>query len=109
MALNTHDILAHIAIRISALKGTTASALNTTFTTRPLTVSDFKSTVFTFDVCRDALVQAEEKLALAIANTPNHPFRSYLRSQTSNLAHGAPLPTTDSAGKTIIGVWGSVK
>lgn len=109
MALNTHDILANVAIRYSALKGVTAAALNTTFATRPLTVSDFKSTVFPFDAARDAIVHAEEKLALAIANTPNHPFRSYLRSQTANLAHGDPLPSTNSAGKTIIGLWDSVR
>lgn len=109
MPVTTHDILAHVGIRISALKGVTSAALNTTFATRPLTVNEFQSTVFPFDACRDAIVHAEEKLALAIANTPNHPFRSFLRSQTANVAHGAPLPTTDAAGKTIVGVWGSVK
>ncbi len=91
------------------MKGVTPSALNTTFGTRPLTVADFKSSVFPFDACRDAIVQAEEQLATAIANTPNHPFRPYLRSQTASLAHGAPLPTTDSAGRTIIGSWDSVR
>jgi len=109
MALNTHDILAHIGIRISALKGVGSAALNTTFATRPLTVNEFQSTVFPFDAIRDALVHAEQKLALAIANTPNHPFRSFLRSQTANLVHGAPLPSTDSAGKSIIGLWDSVR
>jgi hypothetical protein len=82
VAVATHDILAHVALRINALKGITPTALNTTFTTRPLTVTDF---------------------------TPNHPFRAYLRSATANLAHGAVLPTVDSGGKTIIGVWGSIR
>jgi hypothetical protein len=109
MPLNTHDILAHVALRINALKGVTPTALNTTFTTRPLLVTDFKSAVFPFDAVRDAVVHAEEQLALSIANTPNHPYRPYLRSTTANLAHGAALPTADSGGKTIIGVWGSIR
>lgn len=107
MALTYHSIIADSALRISALIGVESAALNTTFLTRPLTQANFQSTVFPFAAVKTALQMAEGKLARAIANS-NSPMRDYLASTTAALVHKAALPSTDTAGKQIIGVWGDV-
>lgn len=108
MSILYHDILAQVAVRISALTGSLAANLQTTYATRPLTSALFKSAVFPFDACIDAILNAEEKLANTIASTASHPWRSYLADETGLLAIGDRLPTTSQDGDPIIGVWSAV-
>lgn len=108
MALNYHEIVAASALRVSALTGTLTAALETTFVTRPLTTAQFQSTVFNFSAIKQAVVNAEEKMAHAIANTPGHAWRASLAGATSTLANAAAIPTVSSASKQIIGKLGSV-
>lgn len=108
MALQYHDILASAALRINGLVGVQPAALNTTFLVRPLTQTQFQSTVFPFEACKYSLRMAEEKLCQAVANTGNHPWRNYLTSTTANLVHKATLPSLTTGSKQIIGIWGSV-
>lgn len=105
--MNYHDIVAQIAIRISALVGAQAAALETTYNTRPLTSANFKSAVFPFGACKDAVLLAEEKLAGWIAATANHPWRIWLNAQTATLANRALLPNVVGSDP-IIGVYGSI-
>lgn len=108
MATPWHDILASTALRISALTGTLGPALETAFNVRPLTTTQFQSTVFPFTEVKYALIAAEEKLAHAIANTSGHPWRATLAAITSNIANEATIPATSSGGAQIIGALGSV-
>lgn len=84
------------------------AALETTFLVRPLTSANFQSTVFPFTSVKYALINAEEKLAHAIANTSGHPWRASLAGVTASIANEAVLPITSSAGAGIIGALGSV-
>lgn len=107
--MNYHDILAGVAVRVNALTGAQAAALETTYNLRPLTSTQFKSAVFPFGAVKDALLLAEAKLATAIAETGNHPWRAFLKSLTADLVNRGFLPKLDGiAGSPIIGVWGSV-
>jgi hypothetical protein len=107
--MSYHDLLAQVAIRVNALTGVQAAALEATYILRPLTGAQFKSSVFPFSAVKDALLLAEAKLATVIAETGNHPWRAFLKSQTAELVHRAFLPKLDAlAGAPIIGVWGSV-
>jgi hypothetical protein len=108
MAVLYHNILAQIAIRANALVGAQAAALETNYTTRPLTSANFKSSIFPFTAVKDALQTAEERFAMAIANVRKHTWRSSLLGVTATLAHKADIPAVDGAGKKIIGVWGGV-
>lgn len=105
--LTYHDIIADAALRISALIGVESAALNTTFLTRPLTQTQFQSTVFPFSAVKTALQMWEGKLARAVASS-NDPMRDYLASTTAALANEAALPSLDVNSKQIIGVWGDV-
>lgn len=107
MPLTYHDVIADSALRISALIGVESAALNTTFLTRPLTQTQFQSTVFPFSAVKTALQMCEGKLARAAAGS-NDPMRDYLASTTASLVNEAALPSLDVNGKQIIGVWGDV-
>ena len=108
MSFNYHDLWAMTTLRINALVGTDAAALETTYTTRPLTDINFDSTIFPPSAIRDALLNTEGTLADAIASTGDHPFRAYLISTTGPLANMASLPMDDTNGLDIIGIYGSV-
>lgn len=100
--------MAQIALRVNAIVGVTAAALETSYTTRPLTTTQFQSAAFPFTAHKDALQAAEERLARAIANNREAPARAYLAGVTSNLANESALPSLDSISRPIIGVWGGV-
>jgi hypothetical protein len=111
MSTPWHDLLADTAIRINALIGTAAGALETTFLVRPLTSANFQSTVFSFTDVKYALINAEEKLAHAIASTSGHPWRAtpVFAGVTASIANEAALPAVSSIGAgQIIGELGSV-
>lgn len=103
-----HDLIADAALRVNSLVGASTSTLETSFTTRPLTTAEFQSTIFPFSAHITAILYAEQRLAQVIAETGNHPYRTFLQTQTSTLATGANLPSLDSTGKPIIGIYGAV-
>lgn len=107
--MSYHDILASVAIRANALVGSLAPALETAFTTRPLTTAQFQSTVFPMSACKQALLNTEEKLAHAIANTSGHPWRADLADSTPALIHGAPILSLTVKNLHFIGEFGSVR
>lgn len=96
-----------IALRVGALKGSVPAGVDISYATLPLTVADFKGS-YSLDMVEDALLMAEEKLATAISETGNHPFRRVLLSQTANIASGALIPSTNAASVPVIGIRGSV-
>lgn len=104
----THDLLAGVAIRVNALRGTDEVELQETYSTRPLTNANFNSSIFAMNAIRDSCVQAQGTLGGAIALSDNRSARASLRSVTSALASGASLPSTDSSGFSIIGNYGDV-
>lgn len=111
MSVQYHDTLAQVAVRINAMRGTLAADLQTTYLIRPLTSANFKSSVFPFDACLDALLTAEQKLVEAIAWTAGHPWRNFIGTETDLLANRDRLPTlaASPASAKIVGVWGAVK
>lgn len=107
-ALTYHDLAAMVGLRINALSGTDAPDLQVTYTTRPLTDADFISSIFPFAAIRDAILNAEQKLANAIGFSADRTLRAYLRSETDALASGADLPSLDADDNPIIGNFGAV-
>lgn len=104
-----HDILAAGALRVDALVGAQAAALQTTYVVRPLTSANFQSAVFTFSDLKAGIGWAEQQMALAIGQTGNETLQSYIRSTTANIANGAVLPGVDLNGVPIIGTLGAIK
>lgn len=104
-----HDILADIAVRVNALRGAIPATLENTYTNRPLTSTDFGSSIYPFSACISALIMSEERLATTMALTSNPILRAPLHGVTAALAQGAVIPTHSSTNKSIIGVLGSVR
>jgi hypothetical protein len=105
----SQNLLAAAAVRTNALTGVDAAALETTYATRPLASSNFQSSIFPFTAYIDSLVQAQGKLAEAIAKSSDRVHRAYLLSETSALSSGDNLPSVDSAGAPIIGNFGGAR
>lgn len=108
MATSFQTIIRQAAIRINGIAGATSALLETAYTTSPLTTTQVDSADFTLSVLKDALLAVESKLATAIANTGNHPWRRILQSQTADIAHEAQIPSTDASSNQIIGIYGAV-
>lgn len=108
MAVTYHEILAGCALRVNAIVGAAAATLETNYNIRPLTTTQFQSTIFPFSDFRTAILSAEQKLAQVIAKSDDDGHRSFIMGTTLALASGANLPSTTSTGLTIIGHFGSV-
>lgn len=120
MSVSYATILRQAALRVNALVGTTAAALEATYAAS-LTSSSFDSADFPFTAFKDTCLLVEEKLANVVANlrikevSPTgvvtyryHEWRPSLTSQTADIAHKALIPSTDASSNKIIGVYGSV-
>ena len=108
MSYTYHDIAAAVGLRVNALVGTDLVELQVTYSQRPLTDEVFDSSIYPFGAVRDAILNAEQKLAEAIAFSADRTLRAYLRSETAALTSGADLPSLDSASDPIIGNFGAV-
>lgn len=109
MTVPYRSVLKQVALQVNALRGTQVEGLETSYITSPITrVEIAPDSPFPFSRLKDALLNAEEELVLAIANNPVHPWRSYLFSVTNSIASGGTLPTLDLSSKSIVGVYGDV-
>lgn len=108
MATSIETVLRQAILRVNGIVGTSASTLQTNYTTSPLTTTQVDSADFPFASYRDAFHSIESRLASAIASVGNHPWRRVLQSQTADIAHEAAIPSTNAAGDPIVGVYGAV-
>lgn len=109
MSIPYRQIFRRAGIAVTAVTGTTASALTTNYLTSPLTSTQIGNTDFPFPVIADSLVSVIGTIVRAYASVPNHPFRTYNISQTSNIAHKGLIPSANSAGTPIVGVYGAIR
>jgi len=110
--LTYHDLAAMVGLKINALgsdlnPATDPVELQQVYSQRPLTDEVFGSSIFPFNAIRDALIEAEGKMASAIARSADKSLRAYLKGFTSPLATGADLPSLDINGVPIIGNFGA--
>lgn len=109
MAIAYNTILRNVAIRINAIEGTTAPDLETNYVVSPLTTTQVVDADFSFTPIKDAILLAETKLAHAIANVGNHPWRRVLNGITASIANQGIIPSTDASSNPIVGIYGAVK
>ena len=81
--------------------------LQQVYSQRPLTDEVFGSSIFPFNAVRDAIIEAEGKMASAIARSADKSLRASLKAFTNPLATGADLPSLDINGVPIIGNFGA--
>jgi len=90
----------------------TASAIDSNYTTSPLTSTQLGSVDFPFSAIKDALVSVLGRIIRTYASVPNHPFRAYNILQTDNIAHKGAIPSVSSAAsgnKAIVGAYGAIR
>jgi hypothetical protein len=106
-------IVREVARRVNGVAGSSASTVETNYATSPLTATQIDSPVWNLSFLQDIAIDVHGRLALEIASVQDpqtgigcHPWRSFFRDVTANIAHAGNFPTTGSGGKTIIGAWG---
>lgn len=109
MSIPYRQILRRAGIAVTAVTGTTAATLEAAYTTSPLTSTQIGNTDFPFSTIKDSLVSVIGTIIRAYASVPNHPFRAYNVSQTASIAHKGLIPSTNSATKPIVGVYGAIR
>jgi hypothetical protein len=109
MSLALHTILREAALRVNALVGAIAPALEVTYAALPLTSTVFQSSIFPFTAFLDQETASVARFANAISETGNHPWRSFVGfTVTNTLASGDSMPSVGSNGDPIVGIYGSV-
>lgn len=103
-----NDCLRQIALAVNAITGATASTLESSYVTTPLTVANFQSSILPFTNLKDHMLNAQGRIITAAAYEGNHPYRAALTSQTAALSDGDEV-IMDAASVAIIGVWGAVR
>lgn len=107
-SLTYHSLIGAAALRVNALEGTDPVELEQVYSTRPLTDELFDSSIIPFSDFVAGCGWAEGKIAEVAAETGNNPLRAYILSETDPLTSGALMPSTDTNGTGIIGIYGSV-
>lgn len=108
MSVLYHNLVRRVAYNVGALRGEHTQGVATSYTA-PITAAELAERVPPLQVLLDTVLLAEEEFVLAIASTGNHPWRATLHAFTANLADKALMPAVDSAGKSIVGVYGAVR
>lgn len=110
MSTTYHQLLRQVAFGAGMLRGQRPHEIETSYIAIPLTKSEIIEIGETpFTALKDALLNAEETLARAIADVLNHPWRRVLHSVTANITNGTVIPATDAGGVQIIGAYGAIR
>lgn len=109
MSVPYNSILAATALRINALVGVLPADLETSFIVSPLTTTQVESSIFPMTAIKYAILNAEEKLAVKVANNPDDPNRQFMANTTTALTNPSTLPSLSTNSKPIIGSWGAVR
>lgn len=109
MSVPYREILRMAAVKVGAVIGTTATAIEAAYITSPLTTTQIGSVNFTISAIKDNLVSVIGRIVRAYASVPNQPFRAYNVSQTAGIANRGLIPSVNSAGKPIVGVYGAFR
>lgn len=108
MSTTYNTIERRVSTLLNNLSGSTASDAETTYTTVPLTISQYDNAYFPPSVVQDAIVDTEARIVEEICLNANHPHRTLFADTTADLTSNADLPTTGASGAKIIGPLGDV-
>jgi hypothetical protein len=109
MAITYRQILRMAAHRIRAIVGQTTADLETAYMTAPLTDVQIGSVNFTRSMIIDNMVSVVGTIVRSYASVPNHPLRAFNLSQTANITNRGVIPSVNSTGKPIVGVYGAIR
>ncbi len=108
MAVTYGQVERRVHLLLGNVKGADISTVETNYAAASSS-SNRLNPDFAFTPVRDAIVNAVEDLVVAICETPRHPERQIYQGVTSALGNRVNIPSTDSLGNQIIGLWGRVR
>lgn len=105
MAVPYKRILSGVGLRIRALNITTAASASAAYTGQT-----WKSARFPKEAVQDAILNAVAHYAEIIAETGNHPWRTYFTATLTSLADAAEIPAIATDDELpIIGIYGEIR
>lgn len=113
MSTTFNTVLREVLKRYNGIAGAQASTMATNYAVNPLTTTEADDPVYALAFVKDVIVDVHGRLALEIASVADpvtgigcHPWRTWYKDVTANVAHGGDLPIVGSTTKTIIGALG---
>lgn len=104
-----NTILRESALRINAIAGALSATLETNYLVSPLTTTQVVSSIFPLSAITDAILDVEGRLAWAIADCRQHPWRQFFSDAIVSQPNFDTLPAVASGGGSIVGAWGEVR
>lgn len=109
MATVWSKIIKRTALKLNALAGAQVAAAESAYASTSMTTTELDKAVYPPAAIKDACLDAQGLIALAIANTKDHPWRWYMNSSTAATVNsGAFVPPLAASGISFIGVMGPV-
>lgn len=104
MAVPYQNILKAVALRANQVQGGTAANRETYYSAATIQ-ANLDGLEMPASALKQTILDVEAELANMVGNSTNEQFRASLAAQSSNLATGAAVPTTDSSGYAFVGAF----
>ena len=103
MATPYSKVVKETALRINGIAGAQVSSAETNYASTSTTTTELDNPRYPPAAIKDAVLDTEAMIALAIANCKDHMWRQYMLSGTLNTDSGDLVPVADSANVSYIG------
>lgn len=106
MATVYSKVIKETALRINGIAGSLVATVETNYASASTTTTELDNPRYPPAAIKDAVLDAEALIALAVANCKDHPWRQYMVAASATVNNGGQLPTVDnSTGRPYIGVF----
>jgi len=104
MATVYSKVIKETALRINGIAGGQVAAVETNYASTSTTTSELDNPRYPPAAIKDAVLDAEALIALAVANCKDHLWRQYMFAASSAVNSGTQTPTVDASSNPYIGI-----
>lgn len=103
MATLYSKVIHETALRVNGIAGAQVASAETNYASTSSTTTELDNPRYPPAVIKDAVLDAEAMIALAIANTKDHIWRQYMFQVSTAANSGSIIPVVDALGTPYIG------
>lgn len=103
MATNYSTVIKEAALRINGIAGAQVGTAETNYASTTTTTTQLDNPRYPPAAIKDAILDTEANIALAIANTKDHPWRAYMAEVSPFVDNATQVPTVGASSGVYIG------
>lgn len=103
MATNYSTVIKEAALRINGIAGALVADIETNYSSTTTTTTALDNPRYPPAAIKDAILDTEAQIALAIANTKDHAWRFYMEEVSGFIDNGTRIPVTGASSGVYIG------